>query len=107
PPRTSRISTYVVRPSWVPPAAPKATPARMAPRISAMALDPLATESVDLVQERNPRQIRLAVLDEKEAGTEREQRDRQQGRRERSGKRVLRSCQVEQAVGAGSDRLAA
>src|SRR5436190_7248333 len=113
PSRTSTSSTAVVLPSSVPPAAPKATPAKAAP--SRMVLAARACERDTgqgyarhrYARKRNPRQRRHATSEGIEPAGRREHPDCDQRQQQRQRQSVGRAGEVEQPVVARRDVLAA
>src|SRR5918992_4096589 len=123
PTSTIKTSTTVVRPSWVPPAAPKATPASAPPRSAAAShsgrarssqarlasgLDSASEESGerntrhgDLGQERDARQRRDALAHGHESTDQGHEGERDERNEQRDGKVVAGAGQVEEAVRAG------
>src|SRR5918992_383132 len=127
PPRsTISTSTTVVRPSWVPPAAPKAIPASAPPR-SAAASHPGRTRSSqvrgasglgsasesgerntrDLGQKRDARQRGDALAHGHDSTDQGHEGERDERHEQRYGKVVAGAGQVEESVRAGLHFLAA
>src|SRR5215207_6508240 len=107
--KTPRISTIVVRLSSLPPAAPKATPARAPPRITSAARRAWerSTRCRDLGYQRHAREQRDAAAQGDEQAGHCQQRQGDQRCEQRRGQVVAGAGQVEQAVVAGLDGLAA
>src|SRR5215208_1003650 len=107
PTSTATTSTIVVRVSSLPPAAPKATPAKAAPRITSAARGAWerSTRGRDLGQERHSAEQWDATAQRDEHAGHREQAEGDQRHQQRCGQVVARAGQVEQAVGVGLDGL--
>src|SRR3954453_19211522 len=103
PTSTSSSSTTVVRPSSVPPAAPKAIPASAVPRRPALAAE---TREGD-TRQRQVRQGRKAPSQRHQAPNRTHQPSRDEGKQQRQGQPVGGAGRLEQAVLARLDHLPA